>query len=114
MGATAEVHDDHFPSDALDEKWLKAVGEKSWVVLTKDRSIRYRTREMNALLSHGVCAFVLTAGNLTGDEMAAVFTTALPKILRFLRKHEGPFLATVTRAGRLRLVASLKRVRSHG
>jgi len=27
-GATVEIHDDHFPPDALDETWLHAVGHR--------------------------------------------------------------------------------------
>ncbi len=103
-GATVEVHDDHFPPDAADETWLRAVGQKGWVVLTKDRNIRYRTREARALSTYGVRAFVLTTGNLSGDEMAAVFQAALAKILRLLSKHRRAFMATITQAGRIRLV----------
>lgn len=99
-----EVHDDHFPADAQDEIWLQSVGKRGWIVLTKDRNIRYRTREFNALMAHGVRAFVLTAGDLSGDEMAAVFVSALPKIRRFLLKHNGPFMAAITRGGNLRMI----------
>jgi hypothetical protein len=35
-GETAYAHDDLFPQDTYDEVWLPAVGEKRWVVLTKD------------------------------------------------------------------------------
>lgn len=40
-----------------------------WVVLTKDKQIRRRTLELKALTEAGVAAFVLTAGNLRGEEM---------------------------------------------
>jgi uncharacterized protein with PIN domain len=41
-GVNVEIHDDHFPQDAPDEHWIAEVGEKGWVVLTKDDRIRYR------------------------------------------------------------------------
>ncbi len=47
----------------------------------------------------GVAAFVLTAGEMRGEEMGEVFATALPRMLRFLEKNSPPFIATVTRKG---------------
>jgi predicted nuclease of predicted toxin-antitoxin system len=93
------IHDDHFLPDAKDEEWLTAVGRQGWVVLTKDTRIRYRNLERAALMRAGVGAFVLTAGDLKGDEMAQIFVKALPAISRFLAKHRKPFIAKVTRGG---------------
>jgi len=45
-----ETHDDHFPQGALDREWLPEVGERGWVPITKDREIRYRAAEREALL----------------------------------------------------------------
>ena len=103
-GATIEIHDDHFPSDAPDEVWLKAAGEKGWVVLTKDKNIRFHSREKTALVSHDVQAFVLTAGALNGDEMAEIFVGALQEIAKVLSKNKSSFVATISRGGEIRLV----------
>jgi hypothetical protein len=48
-----EVHDDHFARDEEDRVWLQSVGEKGWVVLTKDQKLRYRPLEINALRARG-------------------------------------------------------------
>lgn len=93
------VHDDHFLPDAKDEEWLTAVGRQGWVVLTKDIRIRYRNLERAALMRAGVGAFVLTTGDLKGDEMAKIFVKALPAISKFLAKHRKPFIAKVIRGG---------------
>src|SRR6266581_6514163 len=98
-GATVFVHDDHFPSDSRDEDWLAEVGRRGWIVLTKDTRIRYRALERNALIGAGVGAFILTAGNLNGPEMASVFVKALPRIQKFLGKHQRPFIANITGSG---------------
>jgi predicted nuclease of predicted toxin-antitoxin system len=103
-GATIEIHDDLFPSDAPDELWLKAAGEKGWVVLTKDKNIRFHSREKMALVSHDVQAFVLTAGALNGDEMAGIFVGALEKIAKVLNKNKSGFVATISRGGAIRIV----------
>lgn len=103
-GLNIEVHDDHFAQDAADEEWLAAVGKDGWVVFTKDQKIRYHTRELGALISHGVRAFVLTAQDITAEEMAAIFLRARSKIEKFLRSNDGPFMVAVARSGTLRVV----------
>ncbi len=99
QGAVVEVLIDHFDQSVEDVIWLPEVGRRGWVVLTKDKRIRNRKLEINALMDAGVAAFVLTAGEMRGEEMGEVFATALPRMLRFLEKNSPPFIATVTRKG---------------
>jgi predicted nuclease of predicted toxin-antitoxin system len=103
-GAIVHIHDDYFPPNAKDEDWLTQVGRNSWIVLTKDHRIRYRNLEREALMNAGVGAFILTAGDLQGDEMAEIFVKALPAIAKFLRKHKKPFIAKVARDGSVSLL----------
>jgi predicted nuclease of predicted toxin-antitoxin system len=98
-GVEVEIHNDHFAQDSIDEEWLSEVGRRGWVVLTKDRRIRYRPTELNALMKARVRAFVLTTGELQGREMALVFVKALPAIGRCLKRTPSPFIARVTRGG---------------
>ena len=60
-GAEVQIHDDHFRQETPDEEWLREVGQRSWIVLTKDTQIRYRAHERAALRQAGVRAFVLVA-----------------------------------------------------
>lgn len=99
-----EVHDDHFPQDALDEDWLESGRRKWWVVLTKDRNIRFHTREKEALTAFNVRAFVLSAKALNADEMGQAFVRALSGIARTLRDNQAGFVATVTQSGAVNLV----------
>jgi predicted nuclease of predicted toxin-antitoxin system len=103
-GVDVQVHDDHFHRDAEDEEWLREVGRRGWVVLTRDRRIRYRSHERAALMQAGVRAFVLVAGNLSGPEMGEVFVKALPAMQRFMVRHQPPFIARVTRSGAVSLL----------
>jgi len=98
-GLTVEIHDDHFARDEEDRVWLKVVGERGWVVLTKDQRLRYRPLEISALRASNARVFVLTAGNLRGSEIAAVFLAALPRMFRILRATPGPFLARLSQSG---------------
>ena len=97
-GLTVEIHDDHFARDEEDRVWLKVVGERGWVVLTKDQRLRYRPLEISALRASNARVFVLTAGNLRGSEIAAVFLAALPRMFRILRSIPGPFLARLSQS----------------
>ncbi len=100
-GAIIQLHDSHFAPDCPDEEWLREVGSRGWAVLTKDARIRYRPNERSALERAGVIAFVLTAGNLTGSEMAKVFVKALARIERAATSVKSPALFTFGRSGRL-------------
>jgi hypothetical protein len=75
------------------------VGERGWVVLTKDQRLRYRPLEITALRASNARVFVLTAGNLRGIEIAAVFLAAIPRIYKILRSCGGPFVARVSQSG---------------
>jgi predicted nuclease of predicted toxin-antitoxin system len=100
-GLVVEVHDDYFQQDATDEEWLTEVGQRKWVVLTKDDKIRYHARELSALVSHGVRAFILTARGVNADEMGSIVLGARPKIEKFMAKHPGPFMVAISRSGAL-------------
>lgn len=95
-------HRDYFIHDTKDEDWLTTVGEKDWIVFTKDKRIRYRSIEREALLNAKVRAFVLVAGNLSGNDIATTFTNALPKILVFVRESEPPFIARILKSGEVK------------
>ena len=106
-GAEVYVHDDLFPADTEDEIWLREVGNRKWVVLTKDLRIRYRTSERLAVKAANTAMFALTARDCQGSEMADIFVKALPRIARFLKKNRPPFIAKVTRRGDVSMLVDL-------
>ena len=65
-GEKVMVHDECFPAGSEDPVWLRRAGEERWVVLTKDSRIRYRSNEIQALLTSGTRSFVLVSRNLPG------------------------------------------------
>lgn len=98
-GEQVELHDDHYDQNTPDEVWLVDVGTKGWIVLSNDDRIRYRDLERRALHKAKVAAFILTSMNIKGEEMAAAFVKALPKIKRLVKNQSRPFVATVSRSG---------------
>jgi len=98
-----ERHLAHFQRGTPDETWLPQVGERGWVLLTCDKQIRYNLLEKRALEKHAVREFAFVSGNLSGQEMAIVLETALPKVQRMCRRFEPPFVAAITRSGEVHL-----------
>lgn len=81
-GAGYVVHllRDIYPDDARDipdEQWIAEGCSRGWVLLTKDKRIRYRTQELGALSGHLFC---LSNSSLTVEQMSAVLLAAAPKI----------------------------------
>ena len=64
-----------------DTEWLTEAGRQRWIVLTKDRRIRRRPTEIRAIAEHGVRAFVLARGSLTGVQQAEFFGNNLDRIV---------------------------------
>jgi predicted nuclease of predicted toxin-antitoxin system len=106
-GAQVELHDNHFPQNAQDQVWLAEAGKRAWIVLTKDKHLRYRAIETNALMSAKVRAFVLTArGDLSGAEIGQIFVKALPTMRKLCATVSPPFVAHVSRDGSVSIVKS--------
>jgi len=104
-GLRVEVHDDHFPQDALDSEWLTDAGERNWIVVTRDERIRYRVAERQAIRRANVRAFVLAAqGDLRAEMLAQNFLEALSKIRRIVEKQKPPFIAKISRSGEVSLL----------
>lgn len=98
LGAMVEVHDDHFATDATDAMWIAEVSRRGWVVLTKDQRIRHRPLERAVVIASGAKLFTLTAGNLSGAEMAAVFVRHFSRMSRLAKGEPPPFIALVSRS----------------
>jgi hypothetical protein len=99
-----EIHDRHFPQNALDEDWLSEVGRRGWIVLTKDDRIRYRPGEVEAYRRNKVRVFIFGSGEMKAQEMAEAFVKALPRISRFVRNKPAPFFARISRFGLVSLL----------
>jgi hypothetical protein len=114
VGEHVEVLTDHFDPATQDSEWLRAVGRRGWIILTKDRHIRSNQIEIVELMASGAPCFTLTSANATGEDMARAFVTAMPVIKRFMEKFSPPFVATVSLSGAVSMLhthsALIKRV----
>jgi hypothetical protein len=91
-GWTVHLIADFYADDAADipdEEWIAEGCKRGWILLTKDKKIRYRSHELEALEEGHL--FCLASGNLDLDEMAERFTEAQPAMLRAVARHEVGF-----------------------
>ena len=98
-GMTVEVHDDHLPLDAPDEDWIALVGAKGWVAITKDRNVRYRAAELEAIRRHSARVVVIRMKNATAPEIAALLLKGRRRIARYAAKTPPPFVAGIHGSG---------------
>jgi hypothetical protein len=82
-----------------DVEWLAVAGAEEWIVLTRDKQIRLREIERNALVASNVAAFVFTGGNASGVETTEAIVTALPRIERIVAAEAPPFIYRITASG---------------
>lgn len=65
-----------FDQDEADDIWLSYVGDHDWLAIARDKRIRYRTTEKQALVSHKVRVVVVsTVENLRISEMTELIET---------------------------------------
>jgi hypothetical protein len=95
-----ERHGQHFDSGTEDTEWLPVVGEKGWVLLTKDKRIRYNELEKAAVRQHKIREFYFSSGNYSGAEMAEMLVDALRDMVRIFRKQKPPFIASISKSGK--------------
>ncbi len=98
-GLNVEFHADHFADDADDQTWISEVGQRGWVVLTKDKAISRRPLELRAVETARVRMFTLATGNMTGEQMAKVFAAQRLSMGRMIKKCPPPFIARVSATG---------------
>jgi hypothetical protein len=96
-------HADKFIAGEIDEKWLPKVSQEGWVILTKDKGIKYNELEIAAIKENKGREFVFGSGNWSGDQMADILSKALPKMKRLAKKTEAPFIASLTQTGAVHL-----------
>jgi hypothetical protein len=82
------------PPGSQDETWLKICGEQGWTALMRDKQIRRRVLEKQALKDFSVGAFTYSGGQATGQQMADRIVGLLGEINLKALLTARPFLYT--------------------
>jgi hypothetical protein len=101
-GAIVERLTKHFPKGTDDQTWLSLAGANGWIVITRDKRIRYRHLERLALQAARVRAFVFTGGNVALGETAAILAGAVSNMRDVCAREQGPFVYHIGRTGKPR------------
>jgi len=99
-GAMIERSTEHFDKGTQDDVWLAKAGENRWIVLTRDKRIRYRQLERLTLQAAKVRAFVFTGGNVTTKDTGVILAGALERMATIARADPGPFIYHIGKAGK--------------
>ena len=92
-GWSVHLISDEYPDDARstkDEDWIARGCRRGWVLLTKDKAIRFRSTEL-AALAPGSFLFSLARADLNVDEMVHALDTARSRIERAVESGEAGF-----------------------
>ncbi|GAA0439077.1 putative ribonuclease VapC45 [Acrocarpospora corrugata] len=77
-----------------DTRWIEDSAKLGWPVLMKDKRIRYRQAEIEAVIKHHARCFVITRGDLTSAAYAERFVTNQQAIFT-MASSVGPFICAV-------------------
>jgi len=108
MGWTVHTLEDVYGRDgamkALDVEWIELAAVSGWSVLTKDKKLRSREPESDALERGGVVAFCLMHGRMSRNDQAAAFDRLSSEIGRVAAASTGHGIFGVYRTGPLQRV----------
>lgn len=77
-----------------DVQWIRDAASNGWPILMKDKRIRYRRAEIDAVVQHRAQCFVITRGDLTSTEMADRFQGSKHAIYEAVSRP-GPYVYAV-------------------
>lgn len=103
IGVTVERKTDHFDQDTPDSVWLREVGKRRWIILSKDKSLTHNHIEIVELLKANTHSFLLTSGNFTAAEMANAFISAMREMQGIVHSTPAPVVASVSKSGNVRI-----------
>jgi hypothetical protein len=89
---------------AKDAEWLPVAGHHGWIVLMRDKRVRSRPGERQALQENRVRAFVLTtAGNYSRWRILDLLVRRWPDVETIAGTDEPPYIYAVTQQGLRRI-----------
>jgi hypothetical protein len=102
-GIRYERHESYFKAGEIDRTWLPEVSQRGWIILTKDKGIRYNELEISAVIANKGREFFFCSGNWSGDKMGEILSNAIPKMMRLAKKTAAPFIASISQSGEVYL-----------
>ncbi|MBM3214900.1 hypothetical protein FJZ36_08300 [Candidatus Poribacteria bacterium] len=90
---------DEYPAGTADVAWLQDVGQRGWLIVTRDERIRYRPAERATLTRCRVGAFFLGGKNLTHCQLVQQLVRNWPRMKELAANTQKPFAYRVPPSG---------------
>jgi len=90
---------EHFPADTIDPVWLQFVGQHGMWLVSRDKRIRRRPAELQALTRYQVGAFFLVGKEMGKWAQIGQIVHAWPRITEAAATTKAPFAFRVDRYG---------------
>ena len=90
---------DLFSEDTSDVEWLEYIGKEGFVLITRDKRIRYNRFELGALKEHKVGAFFIGGKNLSACQLIQIIVRNWPKIKESAQKKRPPYAFSIPPKG---------------
>lgn len=100
-GIRYKRHRDFFSDSADDISILRKVGEKNWIMVTFDKKQRSRLLERRMIVQFRIREFIFTSSDI-GDP-GDLLVTAARQMRNLCRTKNGPFVATISKSGKVSL-----------
>jgi hypothetical protein len=102
LGVSVELLRDHFDPSTADADWIPEVADRDWIILTRDRSMRHRTWQADAVAATGARMFtIVTRRNLRGAELAELVGRAVNRVHRRAAKRDRGYIVKIMGDGSL-------------
>ncbi len=98
-------HRAHFKHWVEDEVLLPLVGTKRWILITADQRQRIKRLENRKIRQYRVREFAFTDGTMGKALLCEVLLKAKNKMRKLCRENPGPFVASISRSGNVKLHA---------
>ena len=104
LPTSVEYHDDIFPKNTPDDRWLAEVGQWGWTVIGHDQKFHTEANELSALKQYRIGCFYLWGNNAPRWAKMQCFARAYDRIVAAEANTAKPFVFRVTLTGHLRTV----------
>jgi hypothetical protein len=92
--------EDEFAHDTADEIWLEDVGQRDWVVITRNRKISTNPAQVAAVKAHGVRCFCLMQKKpLTRWQMLERLVKSWESMEQQVALRPAPFMLGILQSG---------------
>ncbi|MBX5493467.1 MAG: DUF5615 family PIN-like protein [Chloroflexi bacterium] len=102
LGADVVKHDDLFDPTTPDDEWLAVAAQRGWIIITRDKRLRFNEAERQAIVQARLGCFVLLSPKLTRWAMARLLLQVWDKLEAIVAQEPRPFIYGVHADGTVR------------